>query len=358
MRIDNEKAVHLASYLGKGALIEKNREISIQIGERSEIGIGKRGRLYAIFVKHDGRYDNSARVARFDEKISIEELATLIKTSIEQSVALSNVELDMRKVPMITNPITNPDLEQADFYKPVEQKIDEVDDLSDFADMFGESDEEEQNDINETSADENASMHDFDNESHDLSGEDNVVENEEGFDFDDIDEESEDVNNESDNEEINEDKSDDIDNVSDEDDFAADDEYYDEENGMAVAMDEAVDESEPDHKEEREEFDSKIDKNLDVLLNKEHLLPSRPRVSVADNSYLYQLIGDESEIKEKMARICDQLADMDREIITTFYISALSSLLALYDNDIEKLSEDIQIDKRDIMLALYERKFI
>ena len=48
MQITDQKAMHIANYLGKGAFIDKNRDISIQIGDKSEIGINKRGNKYAL----------------------------------------------------------------------------------------------------------------------------------------------------------------------------------------------------------------------------------------------------------------------------------------------------------------------
>ena len=46
MQITDQKAMHIANYLGKGAFIDKNRDISIQIGDKSEIGINKRGNKF------------------------------------------------------------------------------------------------------------------------------------------------------------------------------------------------------------------------------------------------------------------------------------------------------------------------
>lgn len=342
MQISNSKALHLANYLGKGALVEKNREISIQIGEKSEIGISKRGRKYAIIVKYAGKYDRTAHVDMFDEKISIEELAASIKKSIEKSVALANVELDMRKVPMITNPVE--EQQQESFFSSAEQELDAVDnnvedDLSDFAGMFDENENPEtaENEANWSAPEE-------------IEEEPDEPEPE----VPDVPAEEEELP------ELPEEEASVIDDQPDFDDFDADEEYYRSEEDMAVDMDEEIsaDPDEESKDENRDKINETIDKNLNILLNREHLLPSRPIVSIAENSYLYQLIGDEEEIKEKMARICEQLADMDRELITSFYISALSSLLVLYENDIERLSNDIQIDKRDIMLALYERKFL
>ena len=82
------------------------------------------------------------------------------------------------------------------------------------------------------------------------------------------------------------------------------------------------------------------------------------KFSIALDSYLYQTLGDEEAIKDKMARATSRLVDMDRESITSFYIQMLNSLLFLYQNDIALLSDDTGIDSRDIALATYEIKML
>ena len=63
--------------------------------------------------------------------------------------------------------------------------------------------------------------------------------------------------------------------VIDFDDFDADEEYYRSEEDMAVDMDEEIptDPDEESKDENRDKINETIDKNLNILLNREHLLP-------------------------------------------------------------------------------------
>ena len=258
MQIDYQKAMHIANYLGKGAFIDKNRDISIQIGDKSEIGLNKRGNKYSLYIKYDNRLDKSSQLPLFSITASINDLAEGVKTIIEQSLALENIELDMRKVPLTDTDDTEFDLTD----NPAYSTGDEFEEYGD-TDTF----DEQETVFTPTTLPPDSS----------------------------------------------------------------------------VRLDPLIEISEQSKTDNyKEEYPMNHTDNK--------------KFSIALDSYLYQTLGDEEAIKDKMARATSRLVDMDRESITGFYIQMLNSLLFLYQNDIALLSDDTGIDSRDIALATYEIK--
>ena len=257
MQITDQKAMHIANYLGKGAFIDKNRDISIQIGDKSEIGINKRGNKYALYVKYDNRLDKSVQLPLYSGATSIDSLAQGVKIIIEQSLSLENIELDMKKVPLIND-------DEAEF------------DLTDYS-TYSTEDEFEEYGAMEASGQQTA-----------------------GFPPSPLPPDS------------------------------------------LEPLIEIYDQNSNDNLKEEYPMNNTENKNFAIALD----------------SYLYQTLGDEAAIKDKLARAVSRLTDMDRESITGFYIQMLNSLLFLYQNDITMLSDDTGIDSRDIALATYEIKML
>ena len=59
-----------------------------------------------------------------------------------------------------------------------------------------------------------------------------------------------------------------------------------------------------------------------------------------------------------MEKIVEVLTKKDKALMTLIYADAATKLLALFEDDIEKMSDATGISKTDILLASYERKFI
>lgn len=78
---------------------------------------------------------------------------------------------------------------------------------------------------------------------------------------------------------------------------------------------------------------------------------------IAETSYIYRL-GTNEEMKQRMHMVVERLVDDDKELATELYIRGIVSLLALYNNDMAKMSADTGIDIRDITLAYYEQQII
>ena len=72
---------------------------------------------------------------------------------------------------------------------------------------------------------------------------------------------------------------------------------------------------------------------------------------------LFHVIDDDV-ITDNMERIVTELTVKNKELMILIYADACTRLLALYNDDIEKMSDATGISKTDILLASYERKFI
>ena len=72
---------------------------------------------------------------------------------------------------------------------------------------------------------------------------------------------------------------------------------------------------------------------------------------------LFHVIDDDV-ITDNMEKIVAELTVKNKELMTLIYADACTKLLALYNDDIEKMSDATGITKTDILLASYERKFV
>lgn len=86
-------------------------------------------------------------------------------------------------------------------------------------------------------------------------------------------------------------------------------------------------------------------------------VPNNKSFKIAETSYIYRISTDD-EMKQHMHMVIDKLVSENKELATELYINAMVTLLALYNNDINKMSEETGIDKRDITLAYYEQQII
>lgn len=308
MKIETKEALHVANYLAKGAFEKSYPDISISIGENAFIGLRKVGkRRYMLYIKI-GVKQQTLKQRLFSAEDSVNDMAVAISNAINANADLTNIEfsLDLR-IPQ--------------------------DDI--------ESDEDE------TNADSLTSSDDEDDDADELDDELNEIEDDED-DEDDDDETEEDDSGDWQLNDVNddEDESESESNTSDEDDFKND-------------------ESSDDFQKKYERFNENEAETMNELSTDNMLYPAH---ALKNNDgtltgvdpgkiRLHDIIEDDV-VENNMERIVSKMLELDKELITNIYVDAASRLLALYEDDIHKMSSDTGISMPDILLASYERKFI
>lgn len=303
MYIELKEATHIAEYLMKGAFQKNYPDISIAIGQNVFIGINKVGsRKYGLYFNIEGRKINAPQVHLFKDDISLEELSSSIMSAINNTKPLLTFDfsLDPSLISSSSSTNTEPDIEEDD-------EID--DDLEDEADELDEQPEP-------YSAKDEA-------DSFDQSGE-----------LDELDDE------------LNDDLDDELESLEE----------------MDLNKAEAS-----NNREEDFDFDdlaARVDSNKGLapqhtglaIHSKRNIDGTLTGVDPGKNR-LFHVIDDDV-ITDNMEKIVAELTVKNKELMTLIYADACTKLLALYNDDIEKMSDATGITKTDILLASYERKFV
>ena len=324
MQISRNNARHLARYLAKGIFGKpKTHEVNISIGNHATIGIFRRGKKYVLWVKYGDNIANGDSRSGFNENISEDDLADLVINVIENSAALMEVELNMDKIPMLQDndpeiPHENPEDTQSEKEEPAKKPEPESTDIpDDTEEPDPDSDEEDEttevSDQPEVESEVSKELKDEDFEPQDLSPE--AERSEEDTEPDPVSEQETHLIREE-PEESNE---------------------QEEDNTMILS--------------------EKTEKKVETAIQAKGLLPSPIDTrSFADTSYISSLLGDSDDIQKKFTSIFREISNKDRELAVEYYVRGLYNLMALFDNDIDAVAEATDIDKRDIVLAIYDRQ--
>ena len=328
MHISISDASHLAKYLSKGIFNKTgNRDVSISIGDKSFIGIEKKGHKYSLYIKYN---DQKCDVqSGFNENVSMELMAQIIQTLIEQSDVLKNVTLNLEKTPLLPKEsIAATATEDIQAAKP----------LAGFTPV-GLPDENNM-DMGAIPDDQfGASLPDSpgDFETYTSLDEEPPAQNVPPYP-------------QSEDPESNESSGDDTD--------TADEEIAEQPMLQEDTLPETITEEEMEENEMNSTAETANERpTVESAIDAQGLLPVRiDNQRLAKESYISNMLGDSEDIQKKFSKAFKQLTERDRETAVEFYIKALYCLMALFDNDIDSVASATGIDKRDIVLAIYERQ--
>lgn len=311
MYIELKEATHIAEYLMKGAFQKNYPDISISIGKNVFIGINKVGsRKYGLYFNIEGRKINAPQVHLFKEDISLEELSSSILSAINNTKPLLTFDfsLDPSLISSSSNTNAEPDIEEDD---EIDDKLDdENDELDEQPETYSAKDEPD---------------------NFDQSGE--------------LDELDDDLNDELDDD-LNDDLDDELESLEE----------------MDLNKAEASNNREKDF--DFDDLAARVDSNKELtpqhtglaIHSKRNIDGTLTGVDPGKNR-LFHVIDDDV-ITDNMEKIVAELTVKNKELMTLIYADACTKLLALYNDDIEKMSDATGITKTDILLASYERKFV
>lgn len=332
MKISMSDARHLARYLAKGIFGQnETKEVSITIGENATIGIIRRGRKYILYAANNDIMAKEDTRSGFNENISEEALAKIIINVVENSAALLEIPLNMEKVPMLSEQTETTDAVSKS--ESAKQKADASNDTRNFKPAAEKAAEPVKAAISpEETAGADASVNDTADAGSGFSAADTQNPEETGDSetgpADDFDHENDPI-------------------------F---------ENGQPIEPDETIPVKEEDFYDNDEQEDNtmietaKTDK-VETAIQANGLMPSRTDTQkLSDISYISSLLGGSEDIQKKFEPIFRTIANTDRELAVEFYIRGIYTLLPLMGNDIDAVAEATGIDKRDIVLAVYERQ--
>lgn len=311
MYIELKEATHIAEYLMKGAFQKNYPDISISIGKNVFIGINKVGsRKYGLYFNIEGRKINAPQVHLFKEDISLEELSSSILSAINNTKPLLTFDfsLDPSLISSSSNTNAEPDIEEDD---EIDDELDdENDELDEQPETYSAKDEPD---------------------NFDQSGE--------------LDELDDDLNDELDDD-LNDDLDDELESLEE----------------MDLNKAEASNNREKDF--DFDDLAARVDSNKELtpqhtglaIHSKRNIDGTLTGVDPGKNR-LFHVIDDDV-ITDNMEKIVAELTVKNKELMTLIYADACTKLLALYNDDIEKMSDATGITKTDILLASYERKFV
>lgn len=310
MYIELKEATHIAEYLMKGAFQKNYPDISISIGKDIFIGINKVGsRKYGLYFNIEGRKINAPQVHLFKDDISLDELSSSIMSAINNANPLLTFDFSLDPSLISSSSNKNPDNEEdneiGDELESLEALEDENDELDEQPETYSTKDEPD---------------------NFDQSGE-----------LDELDELDD---------ELNDDLDDELESLEE----------------MDLNKAEAS-----NNREEDFDFDdlaAHVDSNKELtpqhtglaIHSKRNIDGTLTGVDPGKNR-LFHVIDDDV-ITDNMERIVTELTVKNKELMILIYADACTRLLALYNDDIEKMSDATGISKTDILLASYERKFI
>lgn len=316
MYIEQKESRHIAAYLMKGAFEKGYPDTSISIGTNVFIGISKFGsKKYGLYITVEGKKIN-IQGHLFRNDISLDELSDSILNAINNSKPL--LIYDFSLDPSIASSEANQSSGAID--TPGDELDDELDD--ELPESYTTPPENEEDDDNDDENDDEL----------DGSPEDTLH---------DVDDEL---------------------NGDPEENFSKEETAtMDENEKKQVKTDDPLDSLEENS---YSNFLDNLNAEEDKLLN-----PSLPIMHVRKNkngtltgvdpgkNRLFHVIDDDT-ISENMEKIVEVLTKKDKALMTLIYADAATKLLALFEDDIEKMSDATGISKTDILLASYERKFI
>lgn len=303
MYIELKEATHIAEYLMKGAFQKNYPDISISIGKNVFIGINKVGsRKYGLYFNIEGRKINAPQVHLFKEDISLEELSSSILSAINNTKPLLTFDfsLDPSLISSSSNTNAEPDIEEDD---EIDDELDdENDELDEQPETYSAKDEPD---------------------NFDQSGE-----------LDELDDD------------LNDDLDDELESLEE----------------MDLNKAEASNNREKDF--DFDDLAARVDSNKELtpqhtglaIHSKRNIDGTLTGVDPGKNR-LFHVIDDDV-ITDNMEKIVAELTVKNKELMTLIYADACTKLLALYNDDIEKMSDATGITKTDILLASYERKFV
>lgn len=316
MQIPKQQAYHIANYLYKGVFEENYPALNIQIGENADIGISRVGKKTVLYVQYMGKTDKLAKEKSFNKEINIEELSEMVVNIVAMSSMLKDVTFDMSRTPIIPTATTVQPVhqEQPQTSIPVADSID-ADSIIDNMDSTSSIEKHKA----------------YEHEANELNNDVSITEL---------------PNN---------------DNRSEEKSFLEEpisDELEPEESTKKINYERKDNLSMDNTKILQEQSPIKSNNAplpLRLTNTSDEKLAGRFRFSISEQSYLFRTLGSDEEIKEKMAHVASAIVDFDKECAIEHYISLISTLFLLYDKDIAKMASDLQIDERDILLAVYEK---
>lgn len=325
MQLTKDQALHIAIYLYSGAYKDKCQDISINIGEGKEIGIKSTSKRSALYVKKDGKADKSAMVEPFDATISIKDLAKNIMAITENADTFKGEKLDLSSLPVIPEDVLN----------SYEDDFDDVDtDIhgDENADYFVAEENEntaEDDDYYEPGAD-NETIIDpetaTETPAENIKEEDFILVGEMAFSDEDLN------------------------NIFDD----ADTGNVPDPLEVTVSHHVAVKEKETEPQEDKKMENKKITvKSADVKNADDATVQA-----ISDNSYLYTLMTDgRVDLSDEVTTIFKKLKEVSPERAAQVYITGVLYALDAYGNDAEKMSDDLDVDMRNISIALLEQEF-
>lgn len=345
MNISEFDASRLARFLAKGIFRDPaNKDVSISIGEKTKIGIERRGHKYLLYINYNEITNKADTFTGFNDNIPLEDLSFNIKRLIEHSATVKDVVLNMEKVPMLpeeaiaTSEKTGfEQVSAAPINANAENSANEETALPDnlsgteSADLAGAAVTEDTTPLSAPAV---------------TNGTNRYGKTAEPLEVEPAEHED----------------------AAFEGELAQDDEdamykRYQQLVGQPVIPDD----SEPQQSLEEDEMEEH-DMDTTALANETKTTKIETSVSVkgmmptkVDNkqlpktSYLANVIGTEDEIKQKLYKAVDQLVTRDKESAIESYIRMLYRLLPLFNNDISSAATGTGLDQRDFMLSVYER---
>lgn len=332
MQISKKNARHLAKYLSKGIFEHPGtQEVSISIGEDASIGIVRRGRKFILCIKYRDIIQKEDMRSGFNENISEDDLANLVIDVIENSSSLLEVELNMDKVPLLHEENAQGTNQENPEKHDVIPEAAPTDALRQSHHRKADPDP----DTNAKSADSGQASPHREDEPAASPPDDKGSEKE-------IPETI-----------IPEDSADD-----DAEPSAPADSAKEPTEDLSVKDSLHLPTADSTPYETKEENTMITSENkVETAIQAKGLLPSLTDTSrFADTSYISSLLGDASDIQNKFMAVFSEIANMDRELAVEFYIRGLYALLPLMGNDIDAVAEATGVDKRDIVLSIYERQ--
>lgn len=343
MKISMNDARHLARYLAKGIFGKvETKEVSITIGENASIGIVRRGRKYILFAAVNNTAAKEDTRTGFNENISEEALAKIIISVIENSAALLEVPLNMEKVPMLSE-----HAEPSGAVDESETSRQAAEDFHDAGNVKPASSKTADPKKNTPSSTPKETVDSEDDKKDDSCAE-TISAGEKAGSNDLLDEEEQKPDAP---EAADEPETEDFDHENDP--------IFENGQPLEPADEDPVKETDSYDNDEQEDIiieAAKTDK-VETAIQAEGIMPLKTDTQRLSNvSYISSLLGGSDEIQEKFAPVFRTIAEKDRELAVEFYIRGLYTLLPLMGNDIDAVAEATGIDKRDIVLAVYERQ--
>lgn len=335
MIINEQQATHLARYLLKGindSYSSKYKAIEINICKTGVIGVLKKRHCWILYIKYNGKLDKHAKAPVLHDYPSLPDVINSVKTIISNSSALANEIMDMSRIPIFD---THTDSDIIDLDKTDIGVVPKKEDI--------ESDETEQNEV-EVSED----LTELEEENEEL------IEEEEPTATVAVEEDISELLEDDEEEPLAE---------QSQSEYMTAEEVLAEENDSSYT--EEIEESDEDYFEKQaEENDSQSTEvsdelNIDSLVKftMENNVSHLSGASVEDNSYIYALMHTNPErYFESANKIMQYLVTNSQKDAAMFYINNVNRILEIYNNDVDKLAEELEIDKRDILLAIYEKR--